>query len=37
MMAPELWVAMLAGIAAAFCVISHLIFLRLFRASVRRP
>jgi hypothetical protein len=37
MMAPELWVAMLAGIAAAFCVTSHLIFLRLFRTSVRRP
>ena len=24
MMAPELWVAMMAGIAAAFCVTSHL-------------
>ncbi len=37
MMTPELWVAMLEGIAAAFCVTSHLIFLRLFRTSVRRP
>jgi hypothetical protein len=36
MMAPELWVAMVAGIATAFCVASHLIFVRLFRASVSR-
>ena len=37
MMAPELWAAMMAGIAAAFCVASHLIFVRLFRTSVRQP
>jgi hypothetical protein len=37
MMAPELWLAMAAGFAAAFCVTSHLIFVRLFRTSVRRP
>ena len=36
-MAPELWFAMMAGIAAAFCVTSHLIFVRLFRTSARRP
>jgi hypothetical protein len=37
MMAPELWVAMLAGIAAAFCVTSHLIFVRLFRTTNAKP
>lgn len=37
LMAPELWAAMMAGIATAFCVTSHLIFARLFRNSVRQP
>ena len=37
MMTPELWVAMLASIAAAFCVTSHLIFVRLFRTASARP
>jgi hypothetical protein len=37
MMAPELWVAMLAGVATAFCVTSHLIFVRIFRTSVSKP
>jgi hypothetical protein len=35
MMAPELWLAMMSGIAIAFCVSSHFIFVRLFRTSVK--